>query len=206
MHKEIDLNFRPSTYFGPQSLEAHLMGQVKGAVIRSILKSANIDDTSANVVEDLQDVIQHSETLGRLHPAFMGGNYLPNALPGEVEVARISIESTTYDVTCVYARFENGLIHYRVVDEYEGGTLNETSALVSKQPVTLQDLATYFIHTWPLIDVLKNNFEDDLDAALNFFDAESPFYPELDDLLRLMVIHAFPEQSDEEDDAESDKQ
>ena len=88
----------------------------------------------------------------------------------------------------------------------EGGTLNETSALVSKQPVTLQDLATYFIHTWPLIDVLKNNFEDDLDAALNFFDAESPFYPELDDLLRLMVIHAFPEQSDEEDDAESDKQ
>jgi len=72
--------------------------------------------------------------------------------------------------------------------------------------VTLEDLATYFIHTWPLIDVLKRNFEDDLDAALKFFDAESPFYPELDDLLRLMVISAFPEQSDEEDEAEDEEQ
>lgn len=41
---------------------------------------------------------------GKIHPAFMGGEYLPNLTADEVMIARITIASTTQDVTCVYAR------------------------------------------------------------------------------------------------------
>ena len=43
-----------------------------------------------------------------MHPMFMGGNYLPDAEEGEVEIARIEISSTTRDVTCVFAKPESG--------------------------------------------------------------------------------------------------
>jgi hypothetical protein len=57
---------------------------------------------------------------------FMGGNYLPDTEEGEVEIARIEIASTTFDVTCLFAKQNNGRILYRVVDEYEGDTLTRT--------------------------------------------------------------------------------
>ena len=34
MSTNIDLDFRPSTYFGPQKLGAHLLSKVKGAEVR----------------------------------------------------------------------------------------------------------------------------------------------------------------------------
>jgi hypothetical protein len=42
--------------------------------------------------------------------------YLPTVKEDEVEIARICIESTTYDVTSVYAKRSGRRIHYRVVD------------------------------------------------------------------------------------------
>ena len=51
---------------------------------------------------------------------FMGGEYLPDYLPEEVEIARVAMESTTADVISIRAFMEaDNLIHYRVVDEYE---------------------------------------------------------------------------------------
>jgi hypothetical protein len=44
----------------------------------------------------------------------MGGEYLPDLIPNEVEIARITIASTTQDVTCVYARqVEDGIFSPR---------------------------------------------------------------------------------------------
>jgi hypothetical protein len=39
------------------------------------------------------------QALGRIHPAFMGGEYLPDLAQSEVMIARITIASTTQDVT-----------------------------------------------------------------------------------------------------------
>lgn len=58
-----------------------------------------------------------------MHPKFMGGEYLPDRNSGEVEIARITIASTTRDVTSVYAKRGKHRIYYRVVDEYNGDTL-----------------------------------------------------------------------------------
>jgi hypothetical protein len=55
----------------------------------------------------------------------MGGEYLPDRRDTEVEIARINIDSTTSDVTSVYARPGKDRINYRVVDEYQGDTLAE---------------------------------------------------------------------------------
>jgi len=49
---------------------------------------------------------------------FEGGNYLPKFLNCEVEIARLALESTTWDVKSIRARPTSRGITYRVVDEY----------------------------------------------------------------------------------------
>jgi hypothetical protein len=41
------------------------------------------------------------QATGALHPSAMGGEYLPDQQEDEIEIARINIDSTTNDVTCV---------------------------------------------------------------------------------------------------------
>jgi hypothetical protein len=133
-----------------------------------------------------------------MHPMFMGGNYLPDTGEGEVEIARIRIASTTFDVTSVYARRQDGVIRYRVVDEYGGDTLEGPAEMESGQPLTLGELADFFLTAWPLLEVLDMNFESDRDASLGFFVAESNFYPDFDALCRRRVIEHFAEAADDE--------
>ena len=63
----------------------------------------------------------------------MGGEYLPDRRDTEVEIARLNIDSTTSDVTSVYARPGKDRINYRVVDEYDGDTLSEKRTRSSKR-------------------------------------------------------------------------
>ena len=108
---------------------------------------------------------------GRLHPAFMGGEYLPDMKRDEVIIARITIASTTQDVTCIYARRGRSRIHYRVVDEYGGETLSGNGVRTSNRPLTLGALESSFNATWSIFDVLEMNFGSDgypLDQMLGF--------------------------------------
>ncbi|MCE2950092.1 MAG: hypothetical protein ACK515_03435 [bacterium] len=191
---DIDLSFRPRTYFRPEKLEKHLLSKVKGAVLRRHLE-ALFEAGRYDQVWKLAGNVETSEAdrrvLESIHPMFMGGNYLPDAEDNEVEIARICIRSTTFDVTSVYARFEDGEIHYRVVDEYGGDTLQEPSEATTTDPMALGEFAQFFLTAWPLIDVLDSNFENDLDGALGFFSVQSDFYPDLGRLcVRRVCEHA----------------
>lgn len=205
--EDIDPDFRPKTYFRPQKLERYLLSKVKGAVLRRQLQSL-FDAGQHAEVSTLLTAQGISATdrkvLESVHPMFMGGNYLPDTEDGEVEVARISIDSTTCDVTCVYACPEAGGIRYRVVDEYEAETLQGITEARTDQPMTLGEFADFFLAAWPLIEVLEMNFETDLDASLGFFSAESEFYPDFDRLCRQRVIAHFPEPEDDNDAEEED--
>lgn len=203
MSNEIDLGYRPDTYFRPQKLERYLLSKVRGAVLRQKLQ-ALFDAGRHAEVRTLLTAEGISATdrkaLESFHPMFMGGNYLPDTEDGEVEIARISIKSTTYDVTCVYARPDGGAIHYQVVDEYGGETLQGTTETRTDKPMTLGEFADFFLGAWPLLDVLEMNFEGDRDASLDFFTAESEFYPDFDRLCRQRVMEHFPAREDESDE------
>jgi hypothetical protein len=199
---EPDINFRPKSYFGPQSLPEHLLAQVKGDVIKERLGTLYKEGRYEEIERLLgEHGISNAEIkkLGSIHPMFMGGNYLPDTEQNEVEIARILIESTTFDVTCLFAKFDDGNIHYRVVDEYDGDTLSGPSEMTSKEPLTLGEMTDFFLIAWSLMDVLEMNFDDDLDSALGFFTGKSDFYPEFDRLCRERVIAEFPDASEDDD-------
>lgn len=191
---DIDLAFRPRSYFWPLGLETHLLSRIKGAERKAALKSL-IDNGR---LEELPDLLNKSalsenerQALGRIHPAFMGGEYLPDLLASEVMVARITIASTTQDVTCVYARRGKHRIHYRVVDEYGGETLSKPSRRTSTRPLTLGQLETFFNGAWSIFEVLEMNFADsgyDVDEMQDFVvGVDSEFYPQLGGLYRRRI-------------------
>jgi len=139
----------------------------------------------------------------------MGGEYLPDCKPLQVEIARIGIASTTSDVTCIYARLEDGVIEYNIVDEYGGETVEGPSSCNSELPLSLEELVDFFLKGWDLLGVLNANFQDygnPADKVKGFVsDANSSFYAQFGQAIDAridvwLVDHeVFPESEDEED-------
>lgn len=191
-----DLSFRPESYFWDLGAENELLTHIKGAARREALQQLIDQGQRAQIPEFLSKAKLSDDeraAIGRIHPYFMGGEYLPDQEDGEVEIARIEIDSTTADVTSVYASLTAAGIHCRVVDEYGGDTLSGPSETDSTRPLTLGELEAFFTGAWPLMEVLEMNFEEDVEGMLGFFRAHSQFYPVLDTLLRQRVREAFRE-------------
>ena len=200
MSEEIDRDSRPRSYFRPRRLEEHLLSRVKGAKLRRHLQRMLNEGRCAEVLELLgpQGIDDTDRRmLESVHPSYMGGNYLPEQSEGEVEVARVTIASTTWDVTCVYARAEGGRIHFRVVDEYGGETLSGPGAWVADAPLPLGEFTDRFLGAWDLVACCRCNFETDVQAALQFFTVDSWFYPGLDALCRRTVEKVYAEFVDD---------
>lgn len=192
--KEIDLQFRPANYFGHLSGTDFVLTNIHGALRRAAVNEALSSNQLGSVPDEMLQTTLNPElrsALGSIHPAFMGGEFLPDQSEGEIEIARVTLDSVTSDVTSVYVNYSDGLYHYRVVDEYEGERLSGPDTMTSQQPLTLGELITFFDTAWPLMDVLEMNYEGDLDGKLGFFAAESAFYPDLDRLYRQRVRRAF---------------
>jgi len=151
----IDLSFRPTSYFWPLGLEKHLLARIKGAE-RKVALQRLIDVGRLDEVPDFlaRSGLSDSDraALGRLHPAFMGGEYLPDIKQEEVIIASITIASVTQDVTCVYARRGRSRIYYGVVDEYGGDTLSGKAFRTSTRPLTLGQLESFFNQAWSIFD------------------------------------------------------
>ena len=205
----IDLDFRPRGYFWPLDLGVTPHAFIKGADRRARVERMYADGREDEIAPELMDPVLSDaarKALGSIHPSFMGGEYLPSLGTDEVEVARISIASTTQDVTCVYARREGEWIYYRVVDEYEGSTLDGPAEKQSKQPLTLKELTDFFLDTWDLRGVLEINFGDygmPEDRVIGFVtEASSLYYPEFGALIFEYIDSwlAEVERNEEEDD------
>src|SRR5438552_2600726 len=112
----IDLSFRPKTYFGPVPLEAHLLSRVAAQARREILRR-ELAAGNRDMPSEFFDCLLDEElrlALGKIHPAFMGGEYLPPLLEDEVEVARVSLDSVTADQISLRAQRVPGGIAYRI--------------------------------------------------------------------------------------------
>jgi hypothetical protein len=117
-------SFRPESYWEDNNPLSAILRNVKSTKRRQMItdywNAGRLDHLfQDNLADDPSPDFQRF--LESIHPSFMGGAYLPDFLPTEVEIVRIELESTTSDVISIRARHEPGstLIHYRIVDEYE---------------------------------------------------------------------------------------
>jgi hypothetical protein len=143
-YKGIDYAWRPQDYWDDQDALAAILRNVKGKQRRRMI----CDYWRAGRLEELQDELlkdtlspEARESLGRIHPSFMGGEYLPDYESTEVEIARIELESTTSDVISIRAQRRAKTIRYRVVDEYD--TEFQLQRKSSRRPLSLQELIKF---------------------------------------------------------------
>ena len=181
---KIDTTFRPVSYFWPQSLETKLLSTVKGAerqnLIRELIKDGKLKDVPEWMTsESLSDADRVAA--GQVHPRYMGGEYLPSLRGNEVEIARISLESTTGDVISVRARRGKYRICYRVVDEYGNEGLTKPTRQSSVRPLTLAQVEQLIEESDAGMGYIRFNLENggDAESLSHFLHATSPFYPEL---------------------------
>jgi hypothetical protein len=182
---EFDMHFRPSAYFGPLDAETFLASTIKGEVRRRAI----LERMERGELEGLDPVLAESDldeemrtALGRVHPRMMGGEYLPPLQDEEVEIARISLESTTFDQISVRARRDGKRIRYRICDEYETGF--EVRPESSAQPLTMGELIglidgadEHGLVLGPIAGNLDGG--SDVDSMRGFVTVSSAFYPQL---------------------------
>lgn len=136
-----DLDFRPSSYWAPENAIETLLVNIKGERRRRAVR-AMLEQGYAYVLATFlaRNAIEEEEraTLESIHPAFRGGEYLPDAGPEEVEIARVCLASTTMDVISVRAQRVSRGWRYRIVDEY-GGIFHVRPAS-SRQPLRMRRL------------------------------------------------------------------
>jgi hypothetical protein len=115
----IDLDYRPRSYFWALDSHVLLPSCISGEARRKLFRArieAGVTIHDGLDVELLDKAMR--EAWGRVDPSNMGGEYLPPLRKGEVEIARISLESVTADQISARARRMGQRIGYCVVDEY----------------------------------------------------------------------------------------
>jgi hypothetical protein len=193
---DLDLDFRPASYWDHTNPVAAILSNIKGQNRRLWVTAfvtgrapASMGEIPSGFFEPSVDPDYRTE-LGSRHPSWMGGEYLPDYLPGEVEIARMVLDSVTQDVISFRARRRrNGRrILYRVVDEYmEDGRGWTCSPGSSTRPLTLQQLIVLIngARNVDLVDqhgplpLVYREMQEGCEPKdlLNFVTVESDIYP-----------------------------
>ena len=191
----IDMSFRPDTYWPesltPDQLLSRIRGKTRQDIARRIYEAQGFSGLNAFLVKDSLTGEERS-AWGGVGPWCMGGEYLPALHEGEVEIARISLASTTSDQSSVRARQVNGAIHYRIVGEYE-----EEESMRYELPFEQSELPLTLAELIDLIDgacqlepycpggILTSNWTAmstwgyEAWEIIGFLSLSSPFYPQL---------------------------
>jgi len=195
LYAGIDYEFRPESFWtaAPDPLAAilrNVKGRNRREMIRDYYAAGKLDQLSDELLRDsLSDEARVS--LGKIHPTFMGGEYLPNYRRQEVEIARIALASTTSDVISLRARPSGSRIKYKLVDEYQ--TEFQLPQETSRRPFSLRQLIWFLDAVGhPEADPSWNRFGfvlsfnecnlecgTDLETLRDFTSVSSDFYPEL---------------------------
>ena len=191
MKAKWELHVRPATYWDRTDPLEAILSRISSKARREMIGEAwDMGD-----LEKLGDVLLEDtlpgdvrEELGRIHPYFMGGEYLPGFLPGETVVGRIDLKSTTHDVIELRARpLSDGRIGVRWVDEYPEYDILEASVDVTSRPFPFRELIAFMrrsrAHGKPL-PLAYNVYNAEVggmyrDELLDFTTLSSDVYPEL---------------------------
>jgi hypothetical protein len=192
---DVDLSFRPATYWPKSLTTEQLLSRVKGKARRDIARKVLEEQGFPGLSTFLaRQELPPSDRAGwgATHPDFMGGEYLPSLEDGEVEIVRVSLASTTADQISICARRAGAGIEYRVVGEYEEdqGMHYQIPFKRSEQPLTLGELIRLMDGSHIPGDIyagglVVSNWEsgfsgnNDVEEAMRFVKIESSFYPQL---------------------------
>jgi hypothetical protein len=113
----------------------------------------------------------------------LGGEFLPRFRKGEVEIARISLQSVTCDQISVRARRPGKRIRYRIVDEYESGYAchpgGSTSTLLLRELIALIETASDGGSIiFPILERNRRGGTTPKELA-EFISVTSDFYPDI---------------------------
>ena len=195
--KPQDKSFVPASYWPTLSVGQTIADSIRGVARRETAENALEEGTLEDLPDFvLQDRLTDRQRLGlsRIHPSLMGGEYLPDHLPGEVTIASICYDgSVCQDVDQIRASLRGG---YRWVGEsWEGQDIEEDEwtpdeeagdaddALPPKnfcQPVSQNTLAAWIVER--VMEVLHdNNFNGGVgwEELRGFASVSSSHYPTL---------------------------
>lgn len=143
-YKGIDYTFQPESYWLDSTVLQALLRDVKGVQRRKMI----VDYYENGTIDQLEDTFLQAslsedqrQRFGLIHPSFMGGEYLPDCIAGETEIARIELESTLADVTSIRAKREGDEYRYSVVDEH--GDTYSLQTETSELPFSLDELVDF---------------------------------------------------------------
>ena len=186
--KPIDYSFRPGSYWHGEDLY-QFVSNIKGAERKKIalrlIAEGRLDEADEFILADT--LSERDRTLvGQVHPALMGGEYLPDYAASEVEIARVTMASTTQDVISIRAHPQPGGIGFRVVDEYNSACTIKLSfanrCLSLRQLVRLIDTANRDNMGSIGLGIIQTNFECSelpVESFEEFLEFSSEFYPDL---------------------------
>ena len=191
----IDYSFRPASYWDDTSVLHATLRNVKGEnrrrLIRDFHAAGHLDQVEPGLAKDILSDDER-RSLGRIHPTFFGGEYLPDYRAEETELARVVLASTLQDVISLRARrTKTGLLRYSIVDEYEGAF--RFPKLPTRTPLTLGELVDWIDsarllgagedgYGLGLLYTAANHDEGETAEALETFTTvDSDLYPSLRD-------------------------
>jgi hypothetical protein len=183
MSEKFDLDFRPKSYWGPQSLASYFGSHITGELRRKAAKNeaASGSDLAVPTEPTLDSTARSMQ--GAIHPWLMGGEYLPPLRADEVEIARVTLRSVTMDVFSIRARRSGERIYFRLVDEYMEQEPPERFAVKprwAKSPLSMRQVISIIDENGLIDDYRDLNFDGtNADEIFNFATASSEFYPEL---------------------------
>ena len=185
---KIDYGFRPNSHWEARSPLIEILKNVQGAMRRKIIQERwNAGTIDGLLDELLVDTLsdEQREDLAQIHPSFRGGEFLPPHAAQELEIARIELQSATFEVISIRPRRTDDIIFYSICDEYASEF--ELCLPLSHLPLTLGELIGLIDHAGEQdslgLDFMLEQFPPEdgegLDEVKDFCAVTSVFYPEL---------------------------
>ena len=100
----INYSYRPDNYWYDETVLQSILRDVKGTQRRKMIK----DYYERGLFQELEETLtktsltdEERKRMASIHPMFMGGEYLPEYIKDETEIARIELRSTLADVISI---------------------------------------------------------------------------------------------------------
>lgn len=178
------MKFRPDTYwYWPNEISPNIKCDLRRRALKNAMKSGELERMEP---ADFRD----SASLKR-PPSFISGEYLDDCLPGEVEIARVTVRSrhddapgmsgSAIEVSSIRARPDNDGIRYRIVMEnMDPEPRSKADPEWTKNPLTLEELID-FMYVADLVEYWwYPSCEGPREIPYAFASIRSEYYPQLE--------------------------